>query len=189
MCVDDPKHQRNVFGGRFQEAMTCGVGMQIPSCQVSEVSIQDFEGGDREFVSKYHQATMRVEESGDFGRQCADRPYPFGVVDTARIFLFRVCRVSIDGCFHFVGFIDHLFHDGGHFHASDPYSVMSVIRKCSAGGRNIQKIFLRIHIFHEISDVFCITGCGDFRSLVPELSLGIKGIPRRVSEPAKNAPW
>jgi hypothetical protein len=94
MWVGDPKHQREVFNERFQKAITCGMGMQIPSGLVSEVSIQDIGGGDREIGSGYHQATMQLEGCADFGRQCAKRPYPFGVIDTPKVFCFKVCRFS-----------------------------------------------------------------------------------------------
>lgn len=94
MWVGDPKHQREVFDGRFQEVSTRGMGMQIPSGLVSEVSIQDFKRGYRQISSRDHKATVRVEEGGDPGWQCTDRPYPFGFVDTAEVFSFRVGRVS-----------------------------------------------------------------------------------------------
>ena len=86
MWLGDPNHQREVFNGRFQKVSTCGMGMQIPSGLVSEVSIQDFERGHRQISSRDHKATVRVEEGGDFSWQCTDRPDPFGFVDTAEVF-------------------------------------------------------------------------------------------------------
>ena len=94
MWVGDPKHQREVFDGRFQKASTRSMGMQIPSGVVSEVSIQDFERGYRQISSRDHKATVRMEEGGDLGWQCTDRPHPFGFVDTAEVFGFRVGRIS-----------------------------------------------------------------------------------------------
>ena len=93
MWVGDPKHQREVFDGRFQKVSTRSMGMQIPSGLVSEVSLQDFEWGCGQISSRDHQATVRVEEGRDFGWQCTDRPHPFGLVDTAEVFGFRVRRV------------------------------------------------------------------------------------------------
>ena len=52
MWVGDPKHQREVFDGRFQKVSTRGMGMQIPFGLVSEVSIQDFERGYRQISSR-----------------------------------------------------------------------------------------------------------------------------------------
>ena len=83
MRVGDPRHQREVFGGRFQEVSTRGMGMQIPHCLVSEVPVQASDRGAGAVCSRYHQATVRVEESRDRCGQCANRPHPFGVVDTA----------------------------------------------------------------------------------------------------------
>ena len=94
MWVGDPKHRREVFNERFQKTITCDMGMQIPSRLVSEVSIQDIGGGDWQIGSGYHQATVQLEGCGDFGRQCTNRPYPFGVMDTPKVFCFRVCRFS-----------------------------------------------------------------------------------------------
>jgi hypothetical protein len=94
MWVGDPNHQREVFNGRFQKVSTRGMGMQIPSGLVSEVSIQDFERGYRQISSRDHKATVRVDEGGNPGWQCTDRPHPFGFIDTAEVFSFRVGRVS-----------------------------------------------------------------------------------------------
>ena len=94
MWVGEPNHQREVFNGRFQKVSTRGMGMQIPSGLVSEVSIQDFKRGYRQISSRDHKATVRVEEGGNSCWQCADRPHPFGFVDTAEVFGFRVGWIS-----------------------------------------------------------------------------------------------
>jgi hypothetical protein len=61
---------------------------------VSQVSLRDFERGYGQISSRDHKATVRLEEGGDFSWQCTDRPDPFGFVDTAEVFGFRVGRVS-----------------------------------------------------------------------------------------------
>lgn len=90
MWVGDPKHQREVFNERFQETSTCGMGMQIPPGLVSQVSLQDSERRSRKISSRYHKATMRMEEGGNTGRQYPSRPYPSGCVDATEVFRIRV---------------------------------------------------------------------------------------------------
>ena len=90
MWVGDPRHQREVFNERFQETSTCGMAMQIPSGVVSEVSLQGFERRSRKIGSRYHKATMRMEEGRNTGRQYPGRPYPSGSFGTAEVFCVRV---------------------------------------------------------------------------------------------------
>jgi hypothetical protein len=81
--VGDPKDQKEVFNESVQEVSTRGMGMQIPRCMVPEVSVPDSEGATRANCTRDHQAVVRMEEGGDPGRQCPDRPYPSGTERTA----------------------------------------------------------------------------------------------------------
>jgi hypothetical protein len=94
MRVGDPKHQGEVFDGRFQEVSTRGMGMQIPHCLVSEVSVQDSDRGAGTVCSGDPAATVRMEEGRDPSGQCADRPHPSGAIDTAEVCGFRAGGVS-----------------------------------------------------------------------------------------------
>ena len=65
------------------------MGMQIPRCVVSKVSIQDFDGRHWQISSRYYQAPMRMEANRNIRGQRADRPYPFGAICSAKILNFR----------------------------------------------------------------------------------------------------
>ena len=85
MTVGDPDHRKEANRARFQKAITCGLGLQIPPRLVSQVPLPNTKGRGGQEHARDHPSVESTKGVGNTGGQRAEGPYPLGDVDSTQI--------------------------------------------------------------------------------------------------------